>query len=112
MITLANKVFSPLYKPGGRLYETCAEGNLLMLAPAKWPYQPGEKKMTRADALTLNQLASWIVGTRGIPRAKRAPKEALCGVQAWGSTREQAREHYRGAVVADVEKLALEAVGA
>ena len=54
--------------------------------------------MTRADALTLNQLASWIVGTRG-------------------GTREQAREHlarrhYKGAVVADVEKLALEAVGA
>ena len=110
VITLANKGFSPLYKPGGKLFETCAEGNLLMLAPAKWPYQPGEKKMTRADALTLNQLASWIVeGTRegstaGIPRAKRAPKEALCGVQA--------RRHYSGAVVADVEKLALEAVGA
>ena len=113
VITLANKGFSPLYKPGGRLFETCAEGNLLMLVPAKWPYQPGEKKMTRADALTLNQLASWIAGgTRGIPRAKRAPKEALCGVQARGSTREQAREHYKGAVVADVEKLALEAVGA
>ena len=95
VITLANKGFSPLYKPGGKLFETCAEGNLLMLAPANWPYQPGEKKMTRADALTLNQLASWIVE----------------------GTREQAREHlarrhYRGAVVADVEKLALAAVGA
>ena len=102
VITLANKGFSPLYKPGGRLFETCAEGNLLMLAPVKWPYQPGEKKMTRADALTLNQLANWIVGTRG---------------GTWGGTREQApehlaRRHYNGAVVADVEKLALEAVGA
>ena len=89
VITLANKGFSPLYKPGGKLFETCAEGNLLMLAPANWPYRPGEKKMTRADALALNQLASWIVGTR-----------------------EQAPEHYKGAVVADVEKLALAAVGA
>ena len=94
MITLANKGFSPLYKPGGKLFETCAEGNLLMLAPAKWPYQPGEKKMTRADALTLNQLASWIAGTRE------------------GGTAEQARRHYKGADVADVEKLALAAVGA
>ena len=94
VITLANKGFSPLYKPGGKLFETCAEGNLLMLAPAKWPYQPGEKKMTRADALTLNRLASWIVGTRE------------------GSTAEQARRHYKGTVVADVEKLALAAVGA
>ena len=95
LITLANKGFSPLYKPGGKLFETCAAGNLLMLAPANWPYQPGEKKMTRVDALTLNQLASWIVGSTG----------------------EQARQHleserYKGAVVADVEKLALAAVGA
>ena len=90
VVTLANKGFSPLYKPGGKLFETCAEGNLLMLAPANWPYQPGEKKMTRADALTLNLLAGWIVGGTG----------------------EQARQHYKGAVVADVEKLALEAVGA
>ena len=94
VITLANKGFSPLYKPGGKLFETCAEGNLLMLAPAKWPYQPGEKKMTRTDALTLNQLASWIVGTR-----EQAPEHL-------------ARRHYKGAVVADVEKLALGAVGA
>ena len=94
VITLANKGFSPLYKPGGKLFETCAEGNLLMLAPANWPYQPGEKKMTRADALTLNQLASWIVGTRE------------------EGTAEQARRHYKGAAVADVEKLALAAVGA
>ena len=98
VITLANKGFSPLYKPGGKLFETCAEGNLLMLAPANWPYQPGEKKMTRADALTLNQLASWIVGTREGTR-KQASEHS-------------ARRHYRGAVVADVEKLALEAVGA
>ena len=65
-----------------------------MLAPANWPYQPGEKKMTRADALTLNQLASWIVGTRE------------------EGTAEQAWRHYKGAAVADVEKLALDAVGA
>ena len=95
VITLANKGFSPLYKPGGRLFETCAEGNLLMLAPAKWPYQPGEKKMTRADALTLNQLASWIAGGTG----EQAPEHLV-------------RRHYKGAVVTDVEKLALEAVGA
>ena len=94
VITLANKGFSPLYKPGGKLFETCAAGNLLMLAPAKWPYQPGEKRMTRADALALNQLASWIVGTRE------------------RGTGEQARQHYKGAVVVDVEKLALAAVGA
>ena len=102
VITLANKGFSPLYKPGGKFFEICAEGNLLMLAPANWPYQPGEKKMTRADALVLNQLASWIAGST---------REHL-----GGDVREYSggvvREHYRGAVVADVEKRALEAVGA
>lgn len=62
VITLANKGFSPLYKPGGKLFDTCAAGNLLMLAPAGWPYLPGEKKMTREDACILNFLASEIAG--------------------------------------------------
>lgn len=62
VITLANKGFSPLYKPGGKLFDTCAAGNLLMLAPAAWPYLPGEKKMTRLDACVLNRLAQLIAG--------------------------------------------------
>ena len=62
VITLANKGFSPLYKPGGKLFDTCADGRLLMLAPAAWPYLPGEKKMTRQDACILNRLAQQIAG--------------------------------------------------
>lgn len=62
VITLANKGFSPLYKPGGKLFDTCAAGNLLMLAPAAWHYLPGEKKMTRIDACILNRLAQLISG--------------------------------------------------
>ena len=62
VITLANKGFSPLYKPGGRLFESCAAGNLLMLAPVGWPYQPAEKQMTRTDALVLNRIAQQIAG--------------------------------------------------
>ena len=62
VITLANKGFSPLYKPGGKLFESCAAGNLLMLAPAGWPYQPAEKPMTRIDALVLNRIAQLIAG--------------------------------------------------
>ena len=62
VITLANKGFSPLYKPGGRLFESCAAGNLLMLAPVGWPYQPAEKPMTRIDALVLNRIAQLIAG--------------------------------------------------
>lgn len=62
VITLANKGFSPLYKPGGRLFNATAAGNLLMLAPIAWPYQPGEKKMTRIDACILNRIAQWLSG--------------------------------------------------
>ena len=60
VITLQNKGFSPLYKPGGKLFETCAAGNLLMLAPIGWPYVPGEKALTRHEAQVLNRIAQLI----------------------------------------------------
>ena len=60
VITLQNKGFSPLYKPGGKLFETCAAGNLLMLAPIGWPYVPGEKAMTRHEAQVLNRIVQLI----------------------------------------------------
>ena len=62
LITLLNKGFSKLQKPGGRSFDACAAGRLLMLAPAAWPYQPGEKPMTRFDATAMNRLCQWIVG--------------------------------------------------
>ncbi len=62
LITLSNKGFSKLFKPGGKAFESSSEGRLLMLAPAAWPYQPGEKKMTRFDACTLNRIAQLIAG--------------------------------------------------
>ena len=62
VITLANKGFSPLQKPSGRYFDACADGKLLMLAPAAWPYQPGEKPMTRFDATAMNRLCQWIAG--------------------------------------------------
>ena len=64
--TLANKGFNPLYKPGGRLFDQCAGGNLLMLAPAAWPYVPGVKKMTRIDACVLNRIAQWLSGAGAV----------------------------------------------
>ena len=66
VITLQNKGFSPLYKPGGKLFETCANGNLLMLAPINWPYQPAGKQMTRNDAQVLNRIAQLISGEGAI----------------------------------------------
>lgn len=57
LVVLRNKGFAPLEKPGGRHFDACAAGRLLMLAPAAWPHVPGEKPMTRRDALALNRLA-------------------------------------------------------
>ncbi len=62
VITLANKGFSPLYKPGGKLFDQCAAGNLLMLAPVAWPYLPGKKPITRMDACVLNRIAQLVAG--------------------------------------------------
>ena len=62
VITLKNKGFSPLYKPGGKLFDACAAGNLLMLAPVNWPYVPGEKSITRDQAQVLNRIAQLIAG--------------------------------------------------
>ena len=62
LVTLQNKGFSRLQKPTGRYFDACAEGRLLMMAPAAWPYTPQEKSMTRFDATALNRLCQWLVG--------------------------------------------------
>lgn len=63
-------------------------GNLLMLAPVRWPYLPGEKKMTRADACVLNRLAQWIAGPGAVEIV------------------------YKGVRPEDIDQLAQDAVGA
>lgn len=63
LITMHNKGFARLFKPSGRYFDACAEGRLLMLAPADWPHQPGEKAMTRNDATAMNRLCQWIAGS-------------------------------------------------
>lgn len=60
LVTLQNKGFAKFQKPAGKAFDRCAEGRLLMLAPIAWPYQPGEKRMTREDATALNRLAQWL----------------------------------------------------
>ena len=62
VITLRNMGFSPLYKPGGKLFDQTANGKLLLLAPAAWPYQTAEKRMTRFDACALNRIAQLMAG--------------------------------------------------
>ena len=86
LVALANKGFAPLFKPPGLLFDRCVEGRLLLLAPAGWPYMPGEKRMTREDACVLNRIA-----------------QLLCGPGA-------AEIQYRGLVPGELERL-VEAAG-
>ena len=62
VIALRNKGFARFEKPGGRLFDLCAKGNLLLLAPAAWPYTPGEKPPTRESSLVLNRIAQLLCG--------------------------------------------------
>ena len=62
VIALRNMGFSQLYKPGGKLFDKTANGKLLLLAPAAWPYSTSEKPMTRFDACALNRIAQLIAG--------------------------------------------------
>ncbi len=62
VIALRNMGFSPLCKPGGKLFDKTANGKLLLLAPSAWQYQTAEKPMTRFDACVLNRIAQLITG--------------------------------------------------
>ncbi len=62
LVALRNKGFAPLEKPSGRAFDACAEGRLLLLAPAAWGPMVGAKPMTRRDALVLNRLAQTLAG--------------------------------------------------
>ena len=88
VITLKNKGFSPFYKPGGKLFDACAADNLLMLAPANWPYVPGEKPITRDQAQVLNRIAQLIAGDGAV------------------------EINYKGAVMKGVEAAVAQATGA
>ena len=76
LVTLSNKGFSPLFKPSGRAFDSASEGRLLMLVPAGWPYQPGEKKMTRFDACALNRIAQLMAGDGAVEINYRGMKPA------------------------------------
>lgn len=98
MIILKNKGFSPLYKPEGALFDRCAEGRLLLLAPAAWPYTTWKKPITREDACALNRIAAAIARKGAASRANGSGYSA----------RELARG-YHGPVPRDIDALALAA---
>lgn len=58
MIVLLENGFSPFQKPGGRQFDACSEGRLLLVAP--WPHHDDHRKITRDQCNTLNDLATSI----------------------------------------------------
>lgn len=65
LIVLYRAGFNKYYKPSGMLFDLCASGKLLMLAPAAWKPQIGKHSITREKALILNRLTQLIAKTQG-----------------------------------------------
>lgn len=54
-IILLENGFAPLAKPGGRRFDACAAGQLLLLAP--WAHHNEKRAITRDQCLSLNDMA-------------------------------------------------------
>ena len=55
VIVLQENGFAPLAKPGGRRFDACAQGQLLMLAP--WEHHNDRRLIRRDQCLNLNEMA-------------------------------------------------------
>lgn len=55
VIVLQENGFAPLAKPGGRRFDACAQGRLLMLAP--WEHHNDKRVIKRSQCLDLNEMA-------------------------------------------------------
>ena len=62
VIVLQENGFAPLAKPGGRRFDACAQGRLLMLAP--WEHHNDKRVIKRGQCLDLNEMARVICLTR------------------------------------------------
>jgi hypothetical protein len=57
-IQLLENGFSPMWKPGGEMFDACARGQVLLVAP--WPYHSDRHTITRDQCNRLNDLAALI----------------------------------------------------
>ena len=55
VVVLQENGFAPLAKPGGRRFDACAQGRLLMLAP--WEHHNDKRVIKRSQCLDLNEMA-------------------------------------------------------
>ena len=62
IIVLQENGFAPLAKPGGRRFDACAQGRLLLLAP--WEYHNERRDIKRSQCHALNDMAAAICSGR------------------------------------------------
>ena len=55
VIILLENGFAPLAKPGGKRFDACANGKLLLLAP--WPHHNDHRTISRQQCNDLNDMA-------------------------------------------------------
>lgn len=58
VVVLRDNGFGQYEKPGGRAFDACAEGRMLLLAP--WQHHDDRRAITREQCLTLNAMAEAI----------------------------------------------------
>ena len=102
LVALKNMGFAKLEKPVGRYFDACAEGRLLLLAPAAWPYTTPEKPMTRFDATALNRIAQWLAGGSVPGHSRSVPGHSCPGFPV--------EINYHGMKPANIDELAEKAV--
>ena len=102
LVALKNMGFAKLEKPVGRYFDACAEGRLLLLAPAAWPYTTQEKPMTRFDATALNRIAQWLAGGSEPGHSRSVPGHSCPGSPV--------EINYHGMKPANIDELAEKAV--
>ena len=102
LVALKNMGFAKLEKPVGRYFDACAEGRLLLLAPAAWPYTTQEKPMTRFDATALNRIAQWLAGGSVPGHSRSVPGHSCPGSPV--------EINYHGMKPANIDELAEKAV--
>ena len=62
VIVLQENGFAPLAKPGGRRFNACAEGRLLLLAP--WEHHNDKRVIKHSQCLDINEMVRTICTTR------------------------------------------------
>ncbi len=62
IIILADNGFRDYYKPSAGLFDSVADGKVLILSP--WDYNPSKHHITRADCVALNGMAEEIANSK------------------------------------------------